>query len=203
MSATLDLIRRKLLDALTPVVKQVGQTHMPYTHKLVTGVDYFAVQKLIRPGMVWLTHTEGEASTLLIPGFFTHAAMAIDEKSVVQATGASGVAVADLVSFMLSKDYVVLLRPTFATDVQMSVAAAWAAKQVGAPYDYEFGMNVKAFYCSELVWASYRDTIGDSVPFVMTEELGVRTVSPDSIWQDKGKFETVWQSASCVGRRLV
>lgn len=199
----LSLIRRKLLDALTPELKLVGEAHMPYTHKLVNGLDFYSVQKLIKPGMIWLTHIDGEASGLLIPGFWSHAAVAVDDRSVVQATGDQGVVITDLVSFLLSKDYVILLRPSFATDAQMGAAAAWAAKQVGAPYDYDFGGGTtKAFYCSELVWASYREAVGSDVPFMLEKTLGVDTVVPNDIAKAADKFPVVWLSASCNGRRL-
>ena len=43
-------------------------------------------------------------------------------------------------------------------------AAQWAARQIGKPYNWEF-YNVwtrSKFYCSQLVWAAYRDTAGPS-----------------------------------------
>ena len=43
-------------------------------------------------------------------------------------------------------------------------AAQWAARQIGKPYNREF-YNVwtrSKFYCSQLVWAAYRDTAGPS-----------------------------------------
>ena len=42
-------------------------------------------------------------------------------------------------------------------------AAQWDAKQIGKPYNHDF-YNVwtrKKFYCSQLVWAAYRDTSGN------------------------------------------
>lgn len=41
-------------------------------------------------------------------------------------------------------------------------AAQWAAKQIGKPYNNSFYdvWTRKKFYCSQLVWAAYRDTAG-------------------------------------------
>jgi uncharacterized protein YycO len=190
-------IRRVVLDTLQPVVKDLAHTHMPYTHKMVNGLDYFAVQPLVKPGMIWLTRMEGEATNLFIPGFWTHAAIAVDDKAVIQATS-SGVVATDLISFLLTKDYVGLFDPLFGDATEHAFAAAWAAKQIGAPYDYEFGMDVKAFYCSELVWAAYREAMGpDNAPFKLRQTLGVDTVIPDDIGQAKDKFKSVWRSLSC------
>ena len=147
--------------------------------------------------MIWLTRMEGEATNLFIPGFWTHAAIVVDDKAVIQAIS-SGVVATDLISFLLTKDYVGLFDPTFADAGGHTLAAAWAAKQIGAPYDYEFGMNVKAFYCSELVWAAYREAMGpDNAPFKLRKTMGVDTVIPDDIGQAKDKFKSVWASASC------
>lgn len=48
------------------------------------------------------------------------------------------------------------------SQAQKNKAANWANKQVGKPYNYNFyNPNTrKAFYCSQLVWAAYKDTLG-------------------------------------------
>lgn len=45
---------------------------------------------------------------------------------------------------------------------QADIAADWCAQQVGKPYNYNFldTMRRDAFYCSQLVWASFYDNFG-------------------------------------------
>lgn len=48
------------------------------------------------------------------------------------------------------------------TVAQDRAAAQWAAKQIGKPYNKSFTdiHTRKSFYCSQLVWAAYKDTAG-------------------------------------------
>jgi Uncharacterized distant relative of cell wall-associated hydrolases len=48
------------------------------------------------------------------------------------------------------------------TQAVKNQAADWAAKQLGKPYNYDFyNINTtQKFYCSQLVWASYKKTVG-------------------------------------------
>lgn len=48
------------------------------------------------------------------------------------------------------------------TDTQDEAAAQWCDKQVGKPYNWDFfNINTRdKFYCSQLVWASYKDLYG-------------------------------------------
>ena len=44
---------------------------------------------------------------------------------------------------------------------QDSAAADWVKAQLGKPYSYNYNMGTRSsFYCSQLVWASFRDTNG-------------------------------------------
>lgn len=55
---------------------------------------------------------------------------------------------------------------------QADIAADWCAQQVGKPYNYNFfdTMRRDAFYCSQLVWASFYDNFG--VDISTNEVLG-------------------------------
>lgn len=50
-------------------------------------------------------------------------------------------------------------------------AAQWAARQIGKPYNWNFYdvWNRKKFYCSQLVWAAYRDTVGPSADISLND----------------------------------
>jgi uncharacterized protein YycO len=201
-------LRKTMLNALTPVIKWIGSKHMPFTHKLIQGPQYYQAFPKLRPGTILLTRIRGEASNLLIPGFWTHAGVyapkseSLVDEVVVEAVG-KGIVERDLISFMMSKDYVMALEPTWLDDKKalvMKRAAEVALLQVGKPYDYELEFQVsdnKAFYCSELCWYSYDiacTNYGLKSPFVPKETWGEPTITPNDIAAAKQKFSDVWVS---------
>jgi uncharacterized protein YycO len=205
--------RAWLLNTVHPIVRWWGRLHFPFTHKMVTGTDYYAGWPSFRPGTIFLTRTRGEFSAALIPGFWTHGAIytpdpaqKIDEL-VTEAVGV-GVRREDLITFMTTKDYLVALEPKFLganKDAIMARAAALATEQIGKPYDYDFEFQIsdqKAFYCSELVWWSYDRACaeaGVTSPFVPRKTMGEPTVTPNDIFSATSKFAVVWHSESCQG----
>jgi len=171
MKRLINFGHRGLLKLLAFTSKIVANIHMPYSRKLITGRDLLELRKLIRPGDVIITKTCGELGNVGIPGFYGHAAIVYDLNYVIEAT-TSGVAKSEICSFLLKKDYAVLVRPTFAKDGDMLVAAREANRQVGKPYDYKFNTSdIASFYCSELVWWSYNQAMGVS-PFKPREIFG-------------------------------
>jgi uncharacterized protein YycO len=187
------------LDVLLPVTKAVGHLHLPYTRKEVKGFHFYSVLPLIRPGMVFLSKTNGELSNYLIDGEWKHCAMfgalSFTEFSypyVVEAIG-KGVTITDLVSFMTSKDRLVLLEPAFASQAEMAAAAKIADRYLNAPYDYYFTPGNQAFYCSELIADCYESALGKPV-FERRERMGVHTIIPNDYYKAKDKWRVVWQS---------
>jgi uncharacterized protein YycO len=198
--------RAELLSTITPAIKWWGKQHLPFTHKLVTGKEYYDIVDRLEPGTILLSRIRGEASNLLIPGFWTHAAIYTPTKNVKmseQVTEACGVGVReeDLVTWMTTKDYVCALEPKF-VDVNkpgiMIRAAEIAVEQLGKPYDYQLDFslsNNNAFYCSELVWWSYDKACKERdipCPFVPMLSLGVPTITPNDISLATKHFETIW-----------
>lgn len=207
----MEKLRMAILNAVVPVTKKLGALHMPFTHKKVTGRHVFSVIPHLKPGAVFVTSVYGEMSNLLIPGDYTHAGMCVasgvSEAScssfpqsfvpVVEAVG-RGVVETDLISFLTSKDRVLLLYPTFATDDEMQRAANFAFAAIGTPYDYYFTPGAKAFYCSELCQHGYEVALGREVTFTKRETLGVRTVLPQDYVNAKEKWRVVWDSDTAL-----
>lgn len=207
----MEKLRMAVLNAVVPVTKKLGSLHMPFTHKKVTGRHVFSVIPHLKPGAVFVTRVDGELSNLLIPGEFTHAGMCaatgVSEEAcslfprslvpVVEAVG-RGVVETDLISFMTSKDRVLLLYPTFATDDEMQKAANFAFTAIGTPYDYYFTPGSKAFYCSELCQHGYEVALGKEITFTKRETLGVRTVLPQDYVNAKEKWRVVWDSDTAI-----
>ncbi|HFR3504154.1 hypothetical protein HO565_04745 [Streptococcus suis] len=54
---------------------------------------------------------------------------------------------------------------------QDRAAAAWAVDKIGKPYNFNFSdvWNRNRFYCSQLVWAAYRDTAGPSADISLND----------------------------------
>ena len=184
-------LRRLLLSALHPITVWVGETHMPWSRKKITGIDLFEVLSCVKPGMIFLTKTHGELTNLFIPGKWSHVGIYTGENTVVEAVG-KGVIEKDLATFMLTKDEICLLAPAFITDEKrMKYAAEWCERQIGLPYDYDFYSNNKAFYCSELVYNAYK-VVDPTSGFELRERLGVKTVLPDDFYRAREKWREVW-----------
>lgn len=204
----LSFLHKTLFSILKPITKFIGKVHLPYTHKKMSGMDYYSMFPLLKKGTIFLTRTEGEATTILIPGFWKHAAVytpksnALVDEVVTEAVG-EGVIENDLVSFLMKKDFVLALEPLFLGDKKeqiMGRAAEIAGEQMGKPYDYDFEFRIsnnEAFYCSELIWWAYDKAckeFGIECPFVPRKRLGEATITPDDIAKAASKFQIVWDS---------
>ena len=185
----------------TVIVSHLGsKIYMPYSRKLITGKDYHELHNLMVPGMVLVSRSDGELGNIGIPGFWSHAAIVLDENRVVEAV-TSGVRVVDLVTFMMGKDYIEALLPKFATSAQMKVAVEKALEQVGKEYDFEFATSdIKKFYCSELVFYAYNFAV-EYMPFIPREILGRLTVVPQDFPNADDKFYRRWTSESVKGTK--
>lgn len=192
--------RKEALNFLKPLLRGASGIHMPFTHKMITGRDYYSIQARLKPGSIFVTKIRGELTGLLIPGYWSHAAIYAPvprspDEMVMEAEG-PGVVETDLVTFIMGKDCICILEPDLPDEV-MARAARIATEQLGKPYDYDFEFNLhdqEAFYCSELVWWCYDQACLEykiPSPFKPRMSLGVATVTPDDIALD---FKTVWDS---------
>lgn len=188
-------LMRFFVRLMVPVTRAVGMIHAPFSRKNVTGEDYYNAVQLLQPGMVILTRTYGELTTLLIPGYWNHAAIyapngnqVIDE-TVIEANHL-GVHKKNLVTFLLTKDEFVILRPKFLDPEQMQKAADAALLYIGSDYDYLFDSNNKGLYCSELVFKSLQDAYGQP-PFEMKPILGEPVSKPSDFYNHEDLFEVI------------
>lgn len=193
-------IRRFLLNLLHPILRSISGIHMPFTHKLITGRQYYSARAHLKPGSIFVSRINGELTGLVIPGYWSHAAIyspvpRTPDEMVMEAEG-PGVIETDLVSFIMGKDALMILEPGLSDEV-MARAAAIATEQLGKPYDYAFEFHLSgqsSFYCSELVWWSYERACAEfdvPSPFKPKTTLGVPTVTPDDI---ASNFKIVWDS---------
>lgn len=189
------LLRRWILKSLYPVNAWFGSKHLPFIHKKIKAKHYREVQKFIKPGMIFLAKRFGEASNLAIPGDWPHAAIVRDKNTIIEAVGI-GVIRTDMIDFMLSRDELLILEPTFASEQDMQHAANWADTKVGDPYDFLFETNNKAFYCAELCYDAYDDTMEIPEEFLVNREftLGELTYIPSHMANNKIAWKIKWDS---------
>lgn len=198
-------MRLWILNRLAPITRYMGRLHAPFSHTRVTGLHYHQLMNRLRPGMVLVSRRRGEVSNLFIPGGFTHAAIyvgkqmirvgdeVIEAPVIMEAIGI-GVIATPLASFMLTKDRIAVLEPAFAGEDVMERAADIAMGYEGTPYDYLFARDHRAFYCSELVFVSYREAAGTAMTFVEREVLGIPTIAPADFYEATNHWRLVWES---------
>jgi len=184
-------IRSTILDAVVPITKWIGRTHVPYSVKKMRAKDYREIVEVASPGMILLSKIDGQMTNLFIPGEYKHGAVYRDEFTVVEAIS-KGVVQTDIIDFLLTKDKVCLLEPMFADRDQMEQVADWCDLQLGFPYDYKFGGDVKAFYCFELAYAAYKEICPGS-PWELRNTLGEPTVTGDDYLNASSKWRIVGQ----------
>lgn len=199
-------LRAFLLWALYPFLKWASGKHLLFTHKLVTGLIYYKVLPLLKPGHIFVTKIRGELTSVIIPGYWSHAAIYTPQvvgninEFVTEAEG-PGVVRTDLVSFLLTKDAFLVLEAIGIPDYVTELAADLAHRALGDLYDFKLKVEFqdpipKAFYCSGLVWWAYDKACKEfkfPCPFVAKKQLGVFTVSPDDIAKS-GNFRVVFDS---------
>lgn len=198
-------LRLWILNTALPFTKVMGQLHMPFTHRRMSHRHYYDLESRIKPGTVLVTRCRGELSNLFIPGEFTHAAIYGGEQAVFfggrrlmvpivfEAIG-EGVVATPLASFVLTKDRIMALEPKFCDQAGMDAAVKAALGHIGLPYDFLFSNDHKAFYCSELVFRSYREAVGDQMKFVEREILGIATIAPADFVNAKDHWTVAWDS---------
>lgn len=170
---------------------------MPYSHKQIDSFDYYEAIKYLKPGFVLLSATFGELSNLFIPHEWKHAAIYAGKDLngvpyVIEAIG-PGVVKKNLLDFMFTKDRIGIFLPTFASAQQLAGAVKFAESKVGQPYDYEFKSGNKAWYCSELIWAAYKEATDARVNFAPRERFGQKTIIPGDIARATNLFKRIWR----------
>jgi uncharacterized protein YycO len=189
-----DLIQRVVLNFVAYVSKITSEIHAPFSRKRIKASHYHKVRHVIKPGSIILSATYGELANIFIPGKWSHVGIiATDGMSVIEAIS-TGVAKTDLIDFMMTKDEICVLNPSFLDTDGMIEASIKAEAEIGKPYDWKFVKgDIKAFYCSELVYHVLHKVKNDS-PFTLRRTFGKLTVTPQDFYNAKSKFYVMWKS---------
>lgn len=183
-----------LLHEITGIFsKLVGKIHSPWTHKKLTYKHVVHLEEIMEPGDILITRTNGELTTLVVPGFWKHAAIYMGNSKTVDAVFA-GVSERWLADLIMSTDYVAVMRVKD-IDVHGQVdLIEFAQDQIGKPYDFEMrGTDISALYCSELVLNAVNVAMQDKY-LELRERLGVLTFTPNDCYSARKKFDLIWES---------
>lgn len=154
-----------LLTLSIPIQKIIQKLHPPYAQTTVFDADQ--VMKVMQDGDILLSRELWHFSNLLIPNFWSHAAI-YGKGNIVEAV-APRVQVVDFRDWVIEKHFWVVLRPYFnVKDGYQVYRDALSLK--GTAYDYLFKKGNKLTYCSELA----RDVQYPNLPdFLKQRENGL------------------------------
>lgn len=198
-------IYKFVLTLIRPILIWIGTVKMPFTSKKHIFSKFYEIQDILNPGDIILTVSRGHLSNVLNrmvnKGKYNHALMYIgvynNRPSIVEAVG-EGVIVKDLPVLLSDKDSICIVRPLESTlsEDQKKKAIEFALNQLGKSYDYFFeignGEGSKAYYCSELVFESYR-AANPNIKFIREESLGYSTVTPNDFYNAKKFFKIMFE----------
>ena len=163
------------------------------------GWKYQRGYKVLKPGDVILTKDKWKLTSLLIPGEFCHAALCVAKFNEWEISEMTHNNYCKSTFFDICKEStrVMILRCDDWDDGYISRVIAHCKTFVGAKYDVEFTLGVKALYCSELIIlsdpdarlkVSYRDALGLGRPYI--SPMGILNAKNITVVWDSEK-ETV------------
>ena len=183
---------------LKPFIKFMSKLKLKTHDPAITGSHYYKWRDLLRPGDCILSMTNGEISNWINPGgCMSHGALYVGDiddpyiKYVIEATG-KGINRADLVTHLLRKDEVVVLRPNFKID--KGKLLKWAIMREGLGYDYEFEAGDDEYYCFEFVAEAYR--AASSIQLSQGSSMGYKYYDSSSFLESDGLFNIIIDSRS-------
>ena len=134
----------------TPMFVVIGGS----VHYKVRGPQMRKVLETVRPGDVLLRRFSGYLGSLLVPGYWGHAAIYVGDGRVVHMLG-GGIASEDILSFLRCDD-VAILRHGSQTQAEAAVGEALRLRSEGVEYDFLFSLDSRErMYCTELVDRCY------------------------------------------------
>lgn len=112
------------------------------------------LKKVLKPGMILLSHKNFELTNIFIKGYWTHTAIVISDNEVVEATS-KGVEKKTIEQLITTIDDYIILKPLFCDEYTMQKASNYVVDVLGYPYNFSFRQYTRSFYCSELIYWAY------------------------------------------------
>jgi len=147
----------------------------------VNGIDMRGVLNNLQPGDVLLRRYSHYLGSVVIKGYFSHAAIYIGDNIVVHMLG-DGITREDILTFLRCDD-VAILRADQVSATYAKIKADELSTQ-GILYDYDFVSDDTKLYCTELIDDIFDHPVG--------REKENRVIIPDD-FLDCGLFKTVWR----------
>jgi hypothetical protein len=152
------------------------------SHYHFKGDDMRKVLNVLSPGQVLLRRYSHYLGSVLIPGYYSHAAIYMGNDIVIHMLG-EGICKEDILTFMRCDDLAVLRFKDDAATLKAMEKAEFYLRN-GVEYDYDFDNNTPdRFYCTEFV-----DNI---FGYPIKNKLGDRNIYPDH-FLDKDLFNLIW-----------
>ena len=129
----------------------------PSSYK-IKGPQMRTIINLIRPGDVLLRRYDNYLGSILIPGFWSHAAIYVGKNKILHMLG-DGISCEDILTFMRT-DHIAILRHKSLLARLKAVSEAWNIFDRQAKYDYNFDdKHSDKFYCTEFVNFCYDNIV--------------------------------------------
>jgi uncharacterized protein YycO len=176
----------------------VGPVHSPWTHKKTSskdlidmGLSFIDNHTVIQLGDVLLTRTNGELTTLAIPGFWKHGAVYIGNSQIVEAVTPK-VRISYLPDLIMKTDYFAVLRVKNITPERQLKIVEKAKTYEGRKYDKRVRLKDDSeMFCSEVVYDSVNYAM-ESQYLELWERLGYPTFTPQDCYNARGKFDFIF-----------
>jgi len=133
-------------------------SYNPQFHKL-KGFEIQQIIDVMEPGDILLSRQGGYVNTLAIPGYWTHAAISINDNLIGHAIG-KGTGTENQFDFFRC-DGAAVLRPKTPVDIDSLLKRVMVTTAKNIPYDYEFKADNGAIYCTEFVDMMYEGLFKD------------------------------------------
>lgn len=149
----------------------------------INGRHMRRILSLVRPGDILLRRYSNYLGSIVIPGYFSHASILVDECTVVHMLG-DGVTKEDILTFMRCDD-LMILRIRDGSKVNSAIAMAYNILYKCIKYDYNFDNLPKRMYCTEFVDICYGN--------IIRKKIGSNNViTPDALI-DHNFYDIIWE----------
>ena len=152
------------------------------SHHKVKGDEVRNILDTLLPGDILLRRYDGYLNTLFTPGFWGHAAIAIDNTFIIHSVS-KGVVKEDILEFSRT-DSLCILRlnyMNYSSYIHTAIDRANDLANRRIAYDYDFDSKNDKFYCTEMVDYCYGGIFKDEYVDVLTN----RVLTPDHIYDSE------------------
>jgi uncharacterized protein YycO len=183
-------LRNLVLEISIPIQKILQKIRPPESR-----IPYKWVSRLqLKTGDILLSREEWHLTNLTIPGYWSHAAIVVQEDDgfkVVEAVVPS-VQKIDFIDWAMRKHSVAVLRVPDNVSVDLSSLSEFLSQQIGIKYDWGFISRNKKWYCSEIVYYAIK-CFSKGWDFTARIFWGELTITPQDFWNSSksGKLTVV------------